>query len=107
MDAFDLNLSHFVNCLADTCNLTCNVVLVINTLAACHLDGLCCSNQLCLCSSLITGFNSCETFLIAVFTEDLTALFLSALVRVTKILFFADLMLAKLYTSNIFKINVI
>lgn len=60
---FILNLSHFVNCLADTCNLTCNVVLVINTLAACHLDGLCCSNQLCLCSSLITGFNSCENFL--------------------------------------------
>ena len=42
-----------------------------------------------------------------VLTAERIALFLAALVLLTKILFFADLMLAKLYTSNIFKINVI
>jgi hypothetical protein len=41
-----------------------------------------------------------STFLTMVFTLDLIALFLAALVWFTKILFFADLMLANLYTSN-------
>ena len=35
-----------------------------------------------------------------VLTLDLIALFLAAFVSFTKILFFADLMLANLYTSN-------
>ena len=37
---------------------------------------------------------------VTVFTSDLIDLFLAAFVSVTKILFFADLMLANLYTSN-------
>ena len=41
------------------------------------------------------------TFLTAVLTPDLIALFLSALVLLTKILFLADLMLAMILTSYI------
>lgn len=40
------------------------------------------------------------TFLTAVLTPDLIALFLSIFVRFTRILFFADLIFAKVYTSH-------
>ena len=39
------------------------------------------------------------TYLTAVLTPDLIALYLSAFVLLTKILFLADLMLAMMYTS--------
>src|SRR5699024_2796302 len=42
-----------------------------------------------------------STFLIAVLTSDLIALFLAVLVSTIRTLFFADLMLANLYTSNL------
>ena len=48
--------------------------------------------------SLLTTATS--TFLIAVLTADLIDLLRSAFVLLTRILFFADLMLAHLYTSN-------
>ena len=41
-----------------------------------------------------------STFLMEVFTADLIDLFLAAFVLFTKILFFADLMLANSYTSD-------
>jgi hypothetical protein len=41
-----------------------------------------------------------STFLQAVFTLERIALFLAALVSFTKILFFADLMFANLFTSD-------
>ena len=44
-----------------------------------------------------------STFLIAVFTPDLIALLRSILVLFTRILFFADLMLANPYTSKYFQ----
>ena len=43
-----------------------------------------------------------STFFTQVFTLDLIALFLAAFVSVTKILFFADLILANVCTSKIF-----
>ena len=58
-------------------------------------------------ASLSFAATAASTFFIEVLTAERIALFLAALVLLTKILFFADLMLAKLYTSNIFKINVI
>src|SRR5699024_10842428 len=51
-------------------------------------------------ASLSFAATAASTFLIDVFTADLIDLFLSALVLFTKILFFADLMLAKVYTSK-------
>src|SRR5699024_7850995 len=42
-----------------------------------------------------------STFLIAVFTSDLIALFLMVLASAIRTLFFADLMLANLYTSKL------
>lgn len=45
-----------------------------------------------------------STFLIIVLTFDLIALFLAAFVSVTKILFFADFMLANLSTSKIYSV---
>lgn len=57
------NLCHSVYSLADTGNLVGNVVLVVNTLAACHLDYLGSSGKLCLRGSLIAGLNSSENLL--------------------------------------------
>ena len=51
-------------------------------------------------AALSFAATAASTFLIAVLTPDLIALFLAALVSVTKILFFADLMLANSYTSK-------
>src|SRR5699024_6128620 len=51
-------------------------------------------------ASLSFAATAASTFLIEVFTADLMDLFLSAFVLFTKILFFADLMLAKVYTSK-------
>jgi hypothetical protein len=45
-----------------------------------------------------------STFLMEVLTAERIALFLAALVLLTKILFFADLMLANSYTSDSLKI---
>ena len=50
-------------------------------------------------ASLSLAATAAFTFLTAVLTPDLIALFLSAFVLFTKILFFADLMLAKMHTS--------
>jgi len=58
-------------------------------------------------ASLSFAATAASTFFIEVLTAERIALLRSAFVLLTKILFFADLMLAKLYTSNIFKINVI
>src|SRR5699024_4872787 len=52
-------------------------------------------------ASLSFAATAASTFLMDVFTADLMDLFLSAFVLFTRILFLADLMLAKLYTSNI------
>ena len=46
-----------------------------------------------------------STFLIAVLTPDLIDLFLAALVSLTRILFFADLMLANFHTSDLINDN--
>ena len=51
-------------------------------------------------ASLSFAATAASTFLIAVFTEERIDLFLSVFVCATKILFFADLMLANLYTSH-------
>jgi hypothetical protein len=53
-------------------------------------------------ASLSFAATAASTFLIAVLTPDLIALLRSAFVLFTKILFFADLMLANVYTSKIF-----
>ena len=50
-------------------------------------------------AALSFAATAASTFLIAVLTPDLIALFLAALVSVTKILFFADLMLAYVISS--------
>ena len=47
-------------------------------------------------ASLSFATTAASTFLIAVLTSDLIDLFLAVLISVTKILFFADLMLASL-----------
>lgn len=51
-------------------------------------------------AALSLSATAASTFLIAVLTEDLIALFLAALVLFTKILFFADLIFANSDTSN-------
>lgn len=51
-------------------------------------------------SSLFFAAAAASTFLIEVFTADFIDLFLAVLVAVTRILFFADLMLANPDTSN-------
>ena len=52
-----------------------------------------------LAASLSLAAIAAVTFLTEVFTPDLIALFLSAFVLLTKILFFADLILAKMHPS--------
>ena len=53
------------------------------------------------CAAFLSPFATASyTFLILVFTLDLIDLFLNVFVSITKILFFADLMLANLYTSK-------
>ena len=53
------------------------------------------------CAASLSPFaTATSTFLIQVFTLDLIDLFLNVFVSITKILFFADLMLANLYTSK-------
>ena len=59
------------------------------------------STRALLAASLSLAATAASTFLMDVFTADLMDLFLSAFVLFTRILFLADLMLAKLYTSNI------
>lgn len=51
-------------------------------------------------AALSFSSTAASTFLIAVLTEDLIALFLAALVLFTKILFLADLIFANSDTSN-------
>ena len=51
-------------------------------------------------AALSFAATAASTFLIAVLTPDLIALFISALVSVTKNLYYADLMLANSYTSK-------
>ena len=51
---------------------------------------------------LAVSYTHLDVYKRQVFTPDLIALFLSALVLLTRILFLADLMLAKIFTS-IFK----
>lgn len=48
---------HFVYSFADTGNLPGRIVLVINTLAGGHLDGLGSGGQLLLGNGLVTGFD--------------------------------------------------
>ena len=72
---------------------------VINTFRGCFAD---CRDSLCkssLCSSFIVFLNCSFYFLMEVLTAERIDLFLAALVLFTKILFFADLMLANWYTS--------
>ena len=52
-------------------------------------------------TALSLAATAASTYFIAVLTLDLIALFLAAFVSLTKILFFADLMLANVNTSNI------
>ena len=52
-----LKLSHLVYCLAQTGNLSCCIVLVVNTLCCSHLDGLGSSSQFSSSGSLVTGFD--------------------------------------------------
>lgn len=56
-------LSHSVNSFAQTGNLSCHVVLVVNALRSSHLDGLGSSGQFSLCSFLVAGLN-CGVYLL-------------------------------------------
>ncbi len=58
-----------------------------------------------LAASLSFAATAASTFFIAVFTAERIDLFLSVFVWVTRILFFADLILAKLYTSYRFYVS--
>lgn len=61
------------------------------------------TNKAACAAALSPAAIAASTFFTTVFTLDLIALFLAALVSATKILFFADLMLANLYTSIDFR----
>ncbi len=81
-------------------NTPFEVALSIVAVAASNAD---------LAASLSFAATAAFTFFTAVLTPDLIALFLSAFVLFTKILFFADLILAKMHTSyynQIFKESV-
>ena len=81
-------------------NFSCTSVFVVNTFASSLVDLRDCYAECFFCSSSVFVSNSCLNFLHASFHFRLIALFLAVLVSATKILFFADLMLAMTYTSN-------
>ena len=58
-----MGLSHLVYGLADAGNLSCNVVLMVNALAASHLDHLGSVSELSLCSFLVARLDSSENLL--------------------------------------------
>ena len=92
--SFVSKLSDFVYCFSQTGNLSGSGVFMIYALGSSLVDNCGCVQQCSLCSSLSCASIATRTFLTAVLTEDLIALFLSALVWFTKILFFADLIFA-------------
>ena len=74
---------------------------MINALASCLVDLYSCNFRAAFAASASLFAIAVSTFFTQVLTLDLIALFLAAFVSFTKILFFADLMLANLSTSDI------
>ena len=94
------NLSHLVYSLADAGNLAGRVILVVNALAASHLNGLGGSSELGRGSSLVTGFDRGIYLLDGSLNTGPYGLVPFSPGAVYQNSLFADLMLAKSYTSN-------